>query len=250
VQPQARQDLTYFVAGPALATLGVAGLFSLHPWPTLPGSGQAQALGWLPTLAFLAVGAVGVFLSSRIGCPPAPPLTDRAGWRRVLVWGLGAGFLLGLYDAIIGALTHVRSEAIDRAHGFTWANVALPWSLAHYFHAAVTLECAFRLGIVVIPAWIVGRLILKGRAEAPVFWVFAVLAAWIEPLMHALYAKKLLFADMAPLDIALNLSSMDASALRVGGADPGALRVVSHRPSVRRLPLSAHRRNVPGAALT
>ena len=151
---------------------------------------------------------MGVWLSIRIGCPPAPPLNDRAGWRRVLVWGLGIGFAFGVYDAAIGALTHVRSEAIDRGHGFTSVNIALPWSLAHYFHAAVTLECAFRLGFIVISAWFVGRLILKGRAETLVFWVFAVLAAWIEPLMHALYSKKLLFAGMDPLDTALNLSSI------------------------------------------
>jgi hypothetical protein len=213
--PHVRRDLTYFLAGPVLAALAVAALFQLHPWPTLPRSGQAQALGWGATAIYLAVGALGVALASRVGCPPAPPLAARGRWLKLSLWSLGAGLAYGALDIAISVLTPwgAHLEAIDRANGFTWANIALPWSLAHYLHGAIILECAFRLGAIVVPTWLVGRLLLRGRFESFVFWTFAVLAAWIEPLEKAILLRKIPFAGMAPMDIAMNLEAVASEVL-------------------------------------
>lgn len=207
----ARRDLTYFLLGPALATFAIAGLFHLHPWPTA-APGQADAFGWGLTGGYLAVGATGALLASRVGCPSAPELKDRAGWRRTFAWGLSAGLAYGAIDLAITVLTPwgAHLEAVDRSNGYSWANVALPWSLAHYLHGAVLLECAFRLGAIVVPTWLISRVLLKGRGEVAVFWTFGVLAAWIEPLEKAILLRKVPFADMAPMDLAMNLEAIAA----------------------------------------
>ncbi len=205
----ARRDLVYFLIGPGLATVAVAGLFHLRPWPTALPS-QAQALGWGFTVALLAAGTLGAFLSTPVGCPPAPPLADRSRWWAIVIWSLGAGLAFGAADIAIQLLTPwgPHLAAMDKANGYTWANIALPWSLAHYLHASVQLESAFRLVAIIVPAWLVGRLLLKGRFEAWVFWAFAVLAASIEPLEKAVFVRKLPFADMAPMDVAMELEAV------------------------------------------
>jgi len=127
-----RRDALYFLVGPALAAVLIAALFHVHPWPTALAA-QAANFGWLVTLGYLGVGLVGVFLSSRIGCPAAPPLDDGRGWRKVIFWGLGIGLLEGLWGVAKTALPPFgpHYEALDRAAGFTWGNVALPRSVPH-----------------------------------------------------------------------------------------------------------------------
>jgi hypothetical protein len=176
----------------------------------LPVSGQAAFLGWAPTLGLLAVGALGAALSSRIGSPSAPSLGDESAWRRVLLWGLGAGLANAVFDLALVVLTPVgaHAEAVDRAAGITWGNVALPFSLLHYAHAAVLTECALSLGLVVIPTWLISSLLLKGRWQASVFWTVAVLACLIEPLTKAIGLKRLPFFGMSPLDVALTLEGI------------------------------------------
>jgi hypothetical protein len=210
----AKRDFAYFLMGPALISLAIAALFHLRPWPTALPS-QAAALGWGFTAAYLAAGALGAFLSTKVGCPAAPQLDDRSRWRRVVLWSLAAGLGCGGVDLALQLLTPwgPHLAAIDKANGYTWANVALPWSLAHYLHASVLLESAFRLTAIVVPAWLVGWVLLKGRFQAVVFWMFAVLAALIEPLEKAILVRKLPFADMGPWDIAVNLEAVIAQLL-------------------------------------
>jgi hypothetical protein len=205
----ARYDLAVFGLGPALLSLGVAALYHLAPWPT-PVRQQAANFGWGVTAAYLAVGAVGAALSSKAGCPAAPALGDRRAWLRLLLWSLAAGLASGAVDVAISAFTPwgAQIEAKDRSLGYTWANVALPWSLPHYFHASVLSECAFRLAAIIIPAWLVGRLLLKGRREAAVFWTFGVLAALIEPLEKAILLKRMPFVDLPPLDLFVSLEGV------------------------------------------
>jgi hypothetical protein len=201
-----RRDLTYFLLGPAPASLLVAGLFHVAPWPT-PLAAQAQTFAWPVTLGYLAVGALGAFLSSRVGCASAPRLADWRAWGKLLIWSLGAGLVIGLLDIAIYDLTPMGAllEAKDRSLGYTWANVALPWSLGHYFHASVISECAFRLAAIIIPTWLIGRVLLRGRFEATIFWAFSVLAALIEPLEKAVLLKRLPLVDLPPMDLAVSL---------------------------------------------
>ena len=206
-----RSDLTYFILGPGLLTLGVAALYHLAPWPT-PISGQAANFGLGLTAGYLAVGAVGAALSSHVGCPPAPNVGDRRAWLRILLWSLAAGIASGAIDIAISDLTPWGAQiaAIDRSMGYTWANVALPWSLPHYFHASVLSECAFRLAAIILPAWLIGRFMLKGRFESAAFWVFGVLAAFIEPLEKAIMLKRLPFVDLPPLDLMVSIEGVAA----------------------------------------
>jgi hypothetical protein len=205
----AGRDLRYFLLGPALATLAVAALFHLHPWPTALPS-QAAALGWGFTLATLAAGALGAFLSTSVGCTPAPATIDRAEWRGVVIWSLGVGLASGGLDLGLQWFTPwgPHLAAIDRANGYTWANVALPWSLAHYLHASIQLESVFRLAVIIVPAWLISRVLLKGRFETLTYWTLATLAASIEPIEKAIFVRKVPFADMAPLDIAMELEAI------------------------------------------
>jgi hypothetical protein len=85
-----RQDLTYFLAAPALASIAVAGLYALRPWPTA-APGQAEALGLALTTVYLLLGAVGAMLSSRVGCPSAPEIGNLSAWMRITSWSLAAG---------------------------------------------------------------------------------------------------------------------------------------------------------------
>jgi hypothetical protein len=209
MQPDVRRDLVYFLLGPAVVAIAAAALFHLAPWPVF-STIQAGNFHWATTLGFLAVGALGAALSSRIGTPSAPQLGDGAGWRRLLLWGLGAGLAYAAFDLGLLIFTPVgaHSAAVDRAAGHTWFNVALPFSLLHYAHAAILSECAYRLGAVVIPTWLVSTLLLRGRWPGPVFWTFAGLAAFIEPLEQAIISKRLPLVGMAPLDQAITIEGV------------------------------------------
>jgi len=194
---QVRRDLTYFLVGPGLACLAIAALFHVHPWP-VGLKAQGQNFDWLITGWWTLLGAIGVALSGRVGCPGAPPLADRQAWRRIVGWSLGIGVFQGLVGVAKTAtpLFGARYEALDRAAGFTWDNVALPWSIPHYFHASVISECFFRFGAIVIPVWLLSTLLLKGRLQGVLFWTFAVIAALIEPFEQAVLVKHMSFAGM------------------------------------------------------
>ncbi|HEY2049941.1 MAG TPA: hypothetical protein VGH03_11390 [Caulobacteraceae bacterium] len=210
-----RRDLILFLAGPGVIALAVAALFQVVAWPTLPRTGQAQALGLGATAICIGLGAIGAMLSTGVGCPTAPRLGDWSRWRRIVAWGLGGGFAYGAFDLGIYAWTPwgAHLTAIDHANGYTWANVALPWSVAHYLHGAIELESVYRLTLIVIPAWLICRLFLKGRFEAWIFWTFTALAALVEPLEKAIILRKLPLADMGPLDLAMNLEAIASQVL-------------------------------------
>jgi hypothetical protein len=210
MQTDMRRDLAYFVFGAVPIALAATLLFQLAPWPTLPVSGQAALLGWGPTLGFLALGALGAALSSRIGAPSAPRLGDSEGWRRMLLWGLGAGLANAVFDLALTLFTPVgpHAQAVERAAGITWGNVALPYSLLHYAHAAVVTECILSLGLLVIPTWLVSTLLLKGRWQAQVFWTLAVAGSLVEPLSKSIGLKRLPLVGMSPMDVALTLEGI------------------------------------------
>lgn len=204
IDPTARRDAADFLLWAAVPALAVSALFAFHPWPTaLPSQSDMMGLRW--TAPYLVAGLIGAVLARRIGCGPG----EAPVWR-IVAWSFAAGLAAGAWDLGLALFTPwgAHLEAIDHANGYTWANVALPWSLAHYLHASIVSECAFRLFALVVPAWLVGRLILKGRFGPGVFWIFAVLAAWIEPLMKAVLVRKLPLAGMTPLETFVNLAAV------------------------------------------
>lgn len=201
IVPQFRRDLTYFLVGPAAISLVIAGLYHLHPWPTSLRA-QAQNFEWQITGWWMVVGAIGVALSSHIGCPPAPPVSDGPAWRRLIAWSFGLGVLQGAVSVaknMVPALW-AHYQALDRAAGFTWGNVGLPWSIPHYLHASVLSECFFRFGLIAIPVWLISTLLLKDRFQAPIFWIFALFSALIEPLENILLVKHVSLAKTSLID--------------------------------------------------
>jgi hypothetical protein len=206
----ARRELMLFLLLAALPAFAIAGLFQLHPWPT-PMKQQADLLGWPLTTIYLALGAVGVALLPVTGTALTPRLTDGRRWTWLGAMSLATGVLYGLTDLGLNRLTGwgAHLAAVDRRNGYDTAfvNVRPPWSLAHYFHASILSECAFRLSAILIPAGLIGLLFRK-RHQAATYWTFAVLAAMIEPLEKSVLLRKwALFGD-TPMEQAMNAEAI------------------------------------------
>jgi hypothetical protein len=204
------RELALFVLLAALPALAISGLFLAHPWAT-PMRQQAAALGFDQTAAYLAVGALGVFLLPWSRAARTPALGDGQRWSRIGAWGLGVGGLSGVTDIALNRLTPwgAHLAAVDRRNGFdlSFINVHPPWSLAHYFHASIISECAFRFAPILFLTWLVTRL-TGGRFEAAAYWTFAVLAALIEPLEKAVLLRKwALFGD-TPMEQMMNAEAI------------------------------------------
>ena len=210
IRAETRRELWLFMLLAVLPALAVAGLFELQPWQT-PMRQQADMLGWLPTVIYLAMGAAGVALLPSTGTALTPRLSDGRRWTRIVAVSLVLGLIYGFTDLGINRLTSwgAHLATVDAKNGFdvSFVNVRPPWSLAHYFHASIISECAFRLAAILIPAGLVG-LLLRGRHKAATYWTFAVLAAMIEPLEKSVLLRKwALFGD-TPTEQLMNLEAI------------------------------------------
>ena len=177
------RDLLFYLFGPALVVAGVAAWFAVRPWP-VPVPGMAEEFGLAPVATSLALGAVGVWLSSRVGLPSAPALNDARSWTRLLVATVGLGLLFVAASAVIDrtmGLERVGAQAMGRPT----INVPFPASIAHYLAGGILQECLFRMGPVPILAWIVGKLAFRDGAKPAVFWTVAILASLVEPVVQS-----------------------------------------------------------------
>jgi hypothetical protein len=178
------RDLLLFVLGPGLVAGAITAAFAIHPWP-VPYSVQARSYDPLFVGPVVALGALGVWLSSRIGPPSAPVLRDKRAWAHLLT----ASVLIGLamlsisifFDMGMG-LSRVSAEAIGQRS----INVPFPASIAHYTFGAVIEECMGRLIPIPILCWLIGSLALRGRHRLIVFWVVAAVTSLLEPAGQAL----------------------------------------------------------------
>lgn len=183
----ARRDALYFILGPALITLAAVAAFQFHPWP-VPLPSQAQLLQPAPAGVVLLLGLAGAWLSNRAGLPSAPSLRDGPRWRRLLIVAVGSGLVFGVALFGIDAATGL-SVGAAKALGVSWINVPAPQSLAHYGAAGVLLECIYRIFPIPLLMWLVARVMLKGRADGPVFWTLALLTSLIEPASNLALAR-------------------------------------------------------------
>jgi hypothetical protein len=178
------RDLLIFLCGPGLLVAVVTAAFALHPWPT-PYAVQANTYKPLFVAPVMALAALGVWLSPRIGPPSAPAFADRRAWARLLV----AGVLLGLAMLAISVFLDLGMGLARRAAqaiGQASINVPFPASIAHYAFGAVIEEAIAHLIPIPLLCWVIGSLILRGRYPLVVFWVVAVLLSPLEPLGQAL----------------------------------------------------------------
>lgn len=183
----ARRDVVYFLAGPALLTIVAAALFRFRPW-AVPIASQAAIFQPFVVGSILLLGCLGVGLSSRGGLRSAPDVRNVKAWRTLLVPTLGAGAIFGAALLGLDASFQVTAGAA-KALGATWVNVALPASLAHYGAGAVLVECLYRLIPIPILGWLIGNLMLKNRGGAAVFWSLAIITCLLEPASQLALAK-------------------------------------------------------------
>ena len=174
------RDLTLFALGPGLLASAIAWLYAEGPWP-VPFA--PQALFYQPQMfgPVLALGALGVWLSSRAGLPSAPAFVDRARWLRLVGYSVALGLVfaaisMGLDRA--AGLARIGAQALGTAS----INVPFPASLAHYAFGSVIQECEMRLAPIPILLWLISTVMLRGRGQLRVFWVLAVLTSALEPL--------------------------------------------------------------------
>jgi hypothetical protein len=208
---EARRELLLYCVLAALPAFAAAALFHLHPWAT-PLKQQADNLGWGVTAIYVAFGALAVLVLPWTQVARTPDLKNARAWTRLGLVSLGTGALYGLSDVALNRLTpwgdHVA--AVDRRNGYslTFVNVHPPWSLAHYFHASIISECAFRLGPILLLTWLVSRGLLRGRLEAAPYWTFALLAALIEPLEKSLLIRRWGAFGDTPMEQALSVEAI------------------------------------------
>jgi hypothetical protein len=189
--PHACRDAAYFLLGPGVLTLLCAALWQVHPWP-VPLPAQAAVLGWSFLLPCLALGLLGVWLSSRIGCPSAPRLGDGRRWAGIVLASAAVGAAIGaegLAQSLVPWVAHqqdVLAAASGQPNIAAWVNVGLPWSIPHYFAASVILECVFRLAPIPILTWLIGALLLRGRWIGETYWAIAAVACALEPALWGL----------------------------------------------------------------
>ena len=177
------RDLLLFCCGPALLAVIVAAAFSAHPWP-VPYAVQARSYDPRFLAPVLALGGLGVWLSSRIGPPSAPLFTNAKSWARLLAVSVLAGVGLMAISAVWDLefdLSRIAAQAI----GQTAINTPFPASIGHYAFGAVIEECLGRLIPVPILAWLIGIVALRDRYRSAVFWSVGILASIAEPLSQA-----------------------------------------------------------------
>jgi hypothetical protein len=196
------RDLALFVLCPG--SVALAAVLILQHWPpAYVATSQAAALSLLGLALFMAVGGLGVFLSSGVGLPGAPG--DVLGWRRLLLWSAGIGLALGL---VMIAIDDLSGLSVVTAHrlGVKSIHIPFPASLAVYSAAAVVVECFYRLAPIPILMWLIGWSPPGKRNPSIVFWCLAILTSLIEPLSQAvLFRDPALIAAFCLLTFGVNL---------------------------------------------
>ncbi|MFZ1991208.1 MAG: hypothetical protein WAW96_15725 [Alphaproteobacteria bacterium] len=171
-----------------MITLAIVLAFKSHPWP-VPVAVQAKGMEPLFFGPVLALGALGVWLSSRAGFASAPAITDGPSWRRLLLVSVALGVFFGA-TAIASDLMFNVAQIDAQVIGQPSMNVAFPASIPHYTFGAIMTECMTRWGPFAILMWLIGRVVFRGRHPRTVFWVLATLASLIEPIGQAIMMGK------------------------------------------------------------
>jgi len=94
-----------------------------------------------------------------------------------LLVGLLLGSLQSVYDMFSGA-----GNQIATSMGLEGIHIAFPYSIPVYLGGAIIVSTIYYLIPLSIIVYLVSRLILKGKAEATVYWTTAILIAFYEPL--------------------------------------------------------------------
>jgi hypothetical protein len=145
-----------------------------------PGGRQVTPDGWLTHLLYTLAGLVAIAAMHRTGFPAAWDAHIPASRRLLLpllIGGIG-GFLTIGVDIVGGLLATLQGLT---GQSF---NVAFPGSLLIYSAAAIHQELKYLLFPVPVLLWLISSVLLRGRAQTPIFWVLAILSSAAEPVLQ------------------------------------------------------------------
>jgi hypothetical protein len=207
-----RSTLTFFIllailaAAAALNTFlpqgDIAGLMPADQTSKIPAWQLALGGAGITLVLYGVLGFLGLFLWRRLGFPEIWEAAVGNRQRFVLpaLVGIGLGIVL-----IVGDLVFSRFNGIGRM-----IHPPFPTSLVASISAGIGEEMMFRLFFISFWTWLVGKLILRGRGLAVVYWVVSVFSALafgaghLPSLMFILGVKDpLLFPPVLLLEIFL-----------------------------------------------
>jgi hypothetical protein len=165
---------------------------------------QAAVFEWKFLALWTILGSIGVILAQRTGFPE-PWNGGISNSRRVLL-PLAIGIVLGILAIATDRMTGWTHFVANKIHLKT-IHIDFPASIAIYPGGAIIVNIVYRIFTILFLLWIISNLILKGRAQNKVFWILAVLLAFVEPLGD-LGLKELGYVTMSAVfvqDYALNI---------------------------------------------
>ncbi|MFY9619706.1 MAG: hypothetical protein WAM70_04875 [Pyrinomonadaceae bacterium] len=162
-----RSTKTYLAL--VLFLVAVKILFLAFP-AKFPLADQEGAFSWLTITTVSVLGFLGLLLTRKAGFPDFwdGSVSHRQRFLIPAVVGLVYGVVTILFDLRNPAPVHL----------------SLPSSIPFYAYGATLLEILLRLFAVTFLVWLISNLILRGKWQAQVFWLAAVIAALYEPLPH------------------------------------------------------------------
>jgi len=146
-----------------------------------PHPSQRASLEWATLLPIFALGLVGAWLAPRAGLSAGP--VGRIEWRRAILHAVTIGLAFGTAAVALDLLLGV-SHLLAAKLGTSKIHLAFPASIFAYAVGATVVECLYR--IIPIPVLLgLWRLVGRGAAMGPAFWIVAILTSLIEPLSQA-----------------------------------------------------------------
>jgi hypothetical protein len=163
-----------------------------------PGGRQVSPDGWLVHLLVTVVGLAAIWCMHRTGFPAAWDARVPARRRVLLPLLVGAGF------GLLAIALELFSGSLKKLEAATGpVTVAFPGSLLVYSSGAIYLELLFLIAPVSLLLWLISRVLLRGRAQTPTFWVLAVLSSAAEPGLQGAAVVAQAQGTIEPLAVAL-----------------------------------------------
>jgi hypothetical protein len=127
---------------------------------------------WIGIMVISALGFIAIMLAPRAGFPDMWNEKVSNHQRFTIPMLVGAG--LAMIEVVMNALSVLPEPR----------TVDFPLSIAAYLAGGILSEILIHLIPVVLLMWIMGTAILRGKWQAQVFWVVAVLTSLLEPMMQ------------------------------------------------------------------
>lgn len=151
-------------------------------WPGVEMFQSQKALFSWPAIGIIGLlGLLSVYLLNFTGLKK---LWDPGvGIRHKVFYPLAIGLLLGSIQSVYDMLTGASAE-IAASMGLGGIHIAFPFSIPVYTGGAIIVCTIYYLIPISLIVYLVSNRILKGKAEATVFWTVGILIALFEPLTN------------------------------------------------------------------